>query len=302
MRRWLAGWVLLTVILAGGCLATGWVEVAPGEVVVVRRLGRLVPAPWMPGPHMGWPLGLDRRTRVRTDEVRRLEVGFAGTPGPGDDPGSGEFLTGDRNLLRARGVVQYRVADPVAFVLRTAEVEPILSRLTESSLARELSRRAIDAALRLDRAAIAEVVSSELARLVAGERLGIAILGMSLTDARPPGEVAPDFAAAEAARSDRDRRVNEAKTYAATTRTAATSEARARTHRALADADRAVLLARSGAGRFLALLAEADRARPMTVRRLYLDALKDLWPRVKRKLVMTPDESIDLSILGAESP
>jgi membrane protease subunit HflK len=290
------------IVVTLGCVATGWVEVAPGEVVVVRRLGRVVPAPWLPGPHLGWPLGLDRRVRVRTDEVRRLEVGLAGTPGPEDEPGAGEYLTGDLNLLRARGVVQYRVADPVAFVLRSAEVEPLMLRLTESSLARALSRRGIDAALRLDRAAIAGDVADDLARSIAARRLGVAVLGVSLTDARPPGEVAPDFAAAQAAQSERDRRVNEAKTYAATTRAVAQSQAQARTDRARAQADRTVVLARSGAGRFLALLAEVDRARPLTIRRLYLDTLRDLWPRVRRKLVLTPEEPIDLSILGVDPP
>jgi membrane protease subunit HflK len=299
MKRWLLA-LTLSVLSLGG-LATGWVEVAPGEVVVVRRLGKVVPAPWVPGPHLGWPLGLDRRVRVRTDEVRRLEVGLAGTPGPDDEPGAGEYLTGDLNLLRARGVVQYRVADPVAFVLRTEQFEPLMARLTESCLARALSRRGIDAALRLDRAAIARDVASELARSVAAQRLGVTILGVSLTDARPPGEVAPDFAAAQAARSEHDRRINEAKTYAATTRTAARSQAQARIDRAHALADRTVVLARSSAVRFLSLLAEADRSRALTVRRLYLDTLRDLWPRVRRKLVLTPDEPIDLSILGVES-
>ena len=57
-------------------------------------------------------------------------------------------------------------------------------------------------------------------------------------------------------------------------------------------------LARSRAGRFLALLAEAEKARGLTVRRLYLDTVRDLLPKVRRKLVLTPDEPIDLSILG----
>jgi modulator of FtsH protease HflK len=299
VKRAIATLVLLAMVLA--CLATGWVEVAPGEVVVVRRLGRVVPTPWMPGPHLGWPLGMDRMVRVRTDEVRRLEVGLAGTPGPDDEPGAGEYLTGDLNLLRARGVVQYRVADPVAFVLRAAAVEPLLARLTESSLTRALSRRGIDAALRLERAAIARDIESELARSVAVRRLGVAILSVSLTDARPPGEVAAEFAAAQAARSERDRRVNEAGTYGAITRAAAQSAAQARIDRARAQADRAVVLARGRAARFLALLAEVEGARALTVRRLYLDALRDLGPKVGRKLVVTPDEPIDLSILGLES-
>ena len=300
MRRWLIAMFLIA--LAVSCMATGWVEVAPGEVMVVRRLGRFERDPWLPGPHIGWPLGLDRRVRVRTDEVRRLEVGLAGTPGPDDDPGAGEYLTGDLNLLRARGVVQYRVADPVAFVLQAEGIEPILVRLTESCLARALSSRAIDAALRLDRAAIARDVAEELGRSVSAQGLGVSILGVSLTDARPPGEVAPDFAAAEAARSERDRRVNDAKTFTATMLTVARAEAQGRTDRARAGADRAEVLARSRAGRFLALLAEVNRARPLTIRRLYLDTLREVWPRVRRKLVLTPDEPVDLSLLGIDTP
>jgi membrane protease subunit HflK len=304
MRWRLATPTLVVLALVLACVASGWVEVAPGEVVVVRRLGRVLPEPWTPGPHLGLPLGLDQRTRVRTDLVRRLDVGLAGVAGADQEPGLGEFLTGDRNILRARGVVEYRVADPIAYALRTAEADlaPLLGRLAEASLARSLARRAIDAALRFERSAIAEDVRADLARRTAADRLGVAILGVRLTDARPPGEVAPDFAAAQAAQSERDRRVQEARTFAATTRSAAHAEAQARLDRARARADRAVVLARSRAGRFLALLAEADRARPLTVRRLYLDALRDLWPRVKRKIVLTPGEPIDLSILGVESP
>jgi modulator of FtsH protease HflK len=156
--------------------------------------------------------------------------------------------------------------------------------------------------LRLDRAAIARDVASELSRSVADDRLGIAILGVSLTDTRPPGEVAPDFDAAQAARSGRERRVHEARTFAASALSAARAEAQARLDRARAHAHRRVVVARGRAGRFLALLDEADRSRALTVRRLYLDALRDLWPRVRRKLVLTPDEPIDLSILGLESP
>ena len=279
--------------------ATGWKVVAPGEVVVVRRLGRILPTPWAPGPHLGWPLGLDRTTRVRTDEVRRLAIGLAGAPGPDDEPGAGEYLTGDLNLLRARGIVQYRVGDPVAFTLRAAEIEPLLTRLAEASLSRSLSRRGIDDALRNGRAEVARDVESDLARAVGSYRLGVDVLGVSLTDAAPPSEVAPDFAAAQSARSERDRRINEAKTYAATLLPASQATARATTEQARARSDRAVALARARAGRFLAMLVEVDRSRSLTVRRTYLDALRELMPRVRRKLVLTPDEPVDLSVIGA---
>ncbi len=213
MRRriWLATALGLAVL---AYLATGLMVVAPGETVVVRRLGRVLPTVWTAGPHWGWPIGFDRAERVRTDEVRRLSIGLAGLPGPLDDPGAGEYLTGDLNLLRARAVLQYRVANPVAFVTRAEDHVALLTRLGESSLTRALSRRGIDAALRTGRAAIARDVEADLRRRLQSYGLGLSILSVHLTDARPPVEVQPDFAAAQAAVSERDRRINEAKTHA----------------------------------------------------------------------------------------
>ena len=291
-----AGVVLATAAYA----STGFVAVAPGEAVLVRRLGRMLPDPYGPGPHWGLPVGLDRLIRIRTDEVRRLDVGLAGTPGPDDDPGAGEYLTGDLNLMRARGVVQYAVADPWAFANRADDLGSLLARLAESSLTRALSRRGIDAALRTDRAAVAREAESDFARAVADLDLGITVLGLSLTDARPPSEVAPDFAAAEAAQSDHDRRLIEARAYAERTLPAANAAAQAMRDRSRAVADRSVAMAASRASRFLALLAEVDRSRSLTIRRLYLDALRELLPRVRRKLVIGEDNGTDLSIIGPE--
>lgn len=295
-----------TVVMLAATLAflayvsTGWVVVPPGEVVVVRRLGRVLSPPWLPGPHLGWPLGFDQTTRVRTDAVRRVEFGLAGTAGSGDEPGAGEYLTGDLNLFRARGIVQYRVSDPAAFALRSADRDSLLIRLSEASLTRALSRQRIDSALRAGRAEIAMDVAAALSRAVDRYGLGIAILGVNLTDARPPTEVAADFLAAQAAETERDRRINEARTYEASTLPVARASALAKLEHAHAVADRTVALANARAGRFLALLAEAQRARALTVRRVYLDTLRDLLPRVKRKLLMTPEEPVDLSILGTE--
>jgi membrane protease subunit HflK len=280
--------------------ATGCVIVAPGESAVVRRFGRVIDPPWSSGLHWGLPAGLDRITRVRTEEVRRLAVGLPLAPGPGDSPDAGEYMTGDLNILLARATVQYRVSDPVAFALRSAELEPALTRLAESSLTRALGHRPIDDALRAGRAAIALDAEADLRRSVDRLRLGVSVLGVSLTDTTPPTEVAAEFSAAEAARSAREQRLNEAKTYSDTRLPAAEARAQQAVDRARAYAERTTALAKARAGRFTALVDEANRARSLTVRRIYLDAIRELLPRVKRKLVLTPDEPIDLSILGVD--
>ncbi|HEV3120603.1 MAG TPA: protease modulator HflK [Isosphaeraceae bacterium] len=294
--RWAVG--LLCAFLAMAYVATGWVVVAPGEVVVVRRLGRVLPQPLIAGPYFGLPAGLDRRARVRIDAVRRLEVGLAGIAGPSEAADAGEFLTGDLNLLRARAIVQYRVADPVSFVVHTADIDTLLPRMAEAALSRSLSRHAIDSALRAGRLEIARDAAAGLSSAAESYGLGVSILGVSLTDARPPSEVQPDFDAAQAAQSEFDRRLNEARSYTATTLKAAEARAGTKTEAAKAIANRKTELARARAERFLTLLAEADRSRHLTIRRLYVDALQEFLPRLKRKVLLTPEEPIDLGVIG----
>jgi membrane protease subunit HflK len=293
-------WVVAPITLAALVYAlSGWTVVEPGEAVVVRRLGRLLPDAWGPGPHLGAPWGIDRMTRVRLDEVRRLEIGLVGVAGPDDEPGAGEYLTGDGHLVRCRGVVQYRIADPVAYIAQASGTAAVLTRLAEASLARALSRSAIDEVLRAGGFAPAVEAEAGLRLEVDRLGLGLAILGLRLTDARPPIEVQPDFDAAQAARSAAEERRTEARTRAAITLAEARATATARTERTQAQADRTVALAGARAERFLALLAEAHRDRRLTVHRLYRDALRDLLPKVKRKLV-APDEPVDLSLLGVQ--
>jgi modulator of FtsH protease HflK len=297
MRRWAigsVGFVSLALLVAW----SGSVAVEPGEVVVVRRLGRVLPGPWGPGLHWAWPLGVDRATRLRLIEVRRLEFGLVGTPGPLDAPGAGEYLTGDLNIVRARGVVQYRVTDPIAYLLRSEDRDQLLVRLTEASLARALASRGIDAPLRSGRPEVAREVQVQLSRSSDALGLGIAILGVNLSDARPPSEVEPAFVEAQSAQAERDRRIVEARALAPSMRPAALARAGARTDEANARASRSAEMARAQAGRFLALLAEADRSRPLTVRRLYRDTLLELLPKVRRKVLMTPEEPVDLGLFG----
>jgi modulator of FtsH protease HflK len=296
-------WIGLVSLLTLIFLASGLRTVATGEVVVVRRLGRVLPEPWRSGAHWAWPLGIDRLSRLRLDEVRRLEFGRIEAAGPMDAPGSGEYLTGDLNIVRARGVVQYRVSDPSAFVLRSDDVDRLLVRATEATLARALAARGIDAPLRSGRPEVARDVQEALARSVESLDLGITILGVNLTDARPPVEVEPAFAEAQSALSERDRRINEAKGLAGTLLPAATASAQSLTEAARASSSRSRAMAGGQAQRFLSLLAEADRSgsRALTVRRLYRDALRDLLPKVRRKVLMTPDEPVDLGLFGSGS-
>lgn len=301
MRRWLRSAAVLAGLGGGLTWAiTGSCVVRPGEQVVVRRFGRALSPPLGPGFHLGLPLGLDRFDRVRIDEVRRLNLGPDDSSEESGGIADGEFLTGDLNLVRIRAVVQYRVDDAVDFIVRGESPDGLLRKLAEAELSSALARGGIDGVLRSGRQAIASEVEESLGKAVRRHRMGLSILAVSLTDARPPAEVAEDFTAAQAEENRRDRRGNEARSQAETTVTAARSEARARLERARAIANRKRVTSQAEARRFLALLDEARRSRSLTIRRIYLDAMASLLARVRRKVVLPPGDAVDLTVLGVD--
>jgi membrane protease subunit HflK len=298
--------ILTLLLVATGAVVAvvgtmGWFVVAPGEVVLVRRLGRLVGPPWGPGLHWRFPLGIDQIDRVRSDAVRQITVGLAEAAAPDVEPSAGEVLTGDLNLLRFQATVQYRVAGPVEYALRAEKVEPLVARAAEASVTRALAVRGVDAVLRTDRQAIAREVERELQSITDRYQSGVSILGVSLTDARPPNEVVAAFASAQSAESERDRRVNEALGYDETTTTAARAAAIAKRDAAYADAQRTILLAHADAQRFHLLRAEVESARSLTERRLYIETVQSLLSGVKRRIVLPHGENIDLTVLGLDA-
>ena len=277
------------------------VIVEPGEVIVVRRFGRALPGPWGPGLRVGLPWGFDRRDRVRLDEVRRVEAGFRDEAETADSPpGAGEFLTADGNFVRARVVVQYRISDPTQFVTTTDDPERWLSRVVEAALSRAFARQGIDSVLRAGRAEAASVIEQDLSSVFVRSRLGISILSVNLTDAAPPTEVSPDFADAQAASSERDRRGQEALTESLTKLSRARSEAQSRREFAQAKAGRATGLAKAKAARFVSRLEEAERSRSLTLGRIYSETLRELLPKIKRKIVVDASQDVDLSLYGVE--
>jgi membrane protease subunit HflK len=298
MKKVLAILLIVAGLAAALVAATGWCLVAPGEVVVVRRFGRPVDPPWGPGLHWRLPLGMDRLDRVRSDEVRQVTVGLAGPAGSDREPSAGEVMTGDLNLLRFQATVQYRVARPVDYVVRVDQIEPLLATSAEASVSRALAVRGVDAVLRSDRQAVAREVERDLQSAADRYQSGISILGVSLTDAHPPTEVEADFAAAQSAESERNRRVNEAESYGETTATASRAAAQAKVDAAHTAAQQTVLIAQADAQRFLLLLTEAARSRSLTMRRLYIESMQSLLDGVKRKVVLPPGGDIDLTVLG----
>ncbi len=297
-------WAVLAAGLLVVTLATSLTVVQQDEVAVVRRFGAALREPWGPGLHWGLPWGIDRVDRVKTGQTRTLTIGARDlqsaplTRAP--SPDSDDFLTGDLNLVTAQAIVQYRVSDPVAFLFRSASVDAALGTSAEAALTRALAARGIDDVLTVGRAEVADGMLRAVQEQADRQGLGVSIRAIRLGRVTPPVAVAPAFADAARARSDRRQSVTTAEEYRDRALADAKSTAQETADRASARFEREVQTARGEADRFTKVVVEARKAPLPTRRRLYLEALAELLPRFARKVVVAPGQDVDISMIANE--
>jgi modulator of FtsH protease HflK len=297
-KRGVVAW--LGAIGLGAYLLTGIVVIAQDEVGVVRRFGAVRPEPYAPGMHLGFPWGLDRVDRLARDRARMITVGASD---PGAAPlsrapaAADDFLTGDLNLVTVQAQVQFRVVEPVDYLFRAASADASLAALAESALARALAARAIDDVLTTGRAEVAEQLRGEVQAGAEALKLGVSIQVVRLARVAPPVPVAPAFADATRARSDKRQVVTRAEEYRDRAFADAKGLARETADKAAARADVLIQTSRGEADRFTKLVAEVHK-NPLAARqRLYLEALAGLLPRFARKIVVAHDQDLDLSLI-----
>jgi membrane protease subunit HflK len=110
--------------------------------------------------------------------------------------------------------------------------------------------------------------------------------------------VAPAFADAARARSDRRQAITRAHEYRDRSQSEARGLAREIADTAAGRVDRLVEPARGEAARFSRVLAEAQNTPVAFRQRLYLDTLAEILPRLARMIVVPPGEDVDVTLFG----
>ena len=133
-------------------------------------------------------------------------------------------------------------------------------------------------------------------------RTGVRITSVLLDErTEPPQEVADAFRDVTAAREDQQRAISEAEGYAARLRQSAEADADSLLRQAEGFARQTTLMAESGAERFRLLQAELAEGRELTIRRLILETMEEVLPRMKKIIAdREASESVDLGIMQPE--
>lgn len=298
--RWLAmlPWVVAIYI------ATGFYSVQPNERVVVRRCGKMLRDIRGPGLHFGFPYPIDKVSRLKTLESKRVGVRVSLSDrerGRISQPQQAECLTGDRNLILISAVVQFQISDPKAYLINAADVPGLVRNAVAGKLTSVTSAMNVDDILTVQRNAIQTEVRSAAQDVLDGYRSGVQITSISLAEGvAAPQEVAEAFRDVNSASADKARMIYAAGKYRDGLAIQAEGEAKRILIEAEGYAEETTLKAQGEADRFRKMAAELADSRELTVKRLILETMEEVLPRLNKVILDgNAREHLDLGIIQA---
>lgn len=287
-------------LIGGGLLAvlviwllSGIYIVNPGEEGVVLRFGKYDRTVG-PGPHYALPAPIEKVYKPQVSRVLRSEVGYRSA---GESrtyqkgqvrpiPAEASMLTGDENIINVQFSVQYRIADPVAYLFNIHEPDMLVRSAAEAAMREVIGNSYVDAALTDGKLQIQADTTRLLQNILDRYDTGLQVIAVQLQDVHPPDEVRDAFKDVASAREDKIRIINEAEAYRNELIPRARGEAAAIGNKAEAYRATRIQNAEGEAARFNALSAEHARSPKVMEHRLYYETLEDLLRNAREKVLL----------------
>ena len=282
-------------------------QVGTEEEGVVTRFGKHVRTV-APGLKMKIPF-IEKIYKVPVERQKKQEFGFR-TEQPGirtqySRTGSvtedeAIMLTGDLNLANVQWVVQYRVSDPYNYLFKVRNPDNTLRDLSEAVTRQIVGDRTVNEVLTVGRSEIASEVKILLQELAREYSLGIEIAQVVLQDINPPESVKQAFNAVNEAQQERETLINEAKSEYNKVIPRARGQAQETIQKAEGYATQRVNNAQGEVARFNALYEEYVRAPEVTKRRIYLETLQEVLPKLGNKIITSENGTNMIPLLKKE--
>ncbi|WP_372798266.1 FtsH protease activity modulator HflK [Litorivivens sp.] len=248
----------------------GFYQVDEQEKAVVLRLG-VYHTTHSAGLHWSPPL-IDIVEKVNVTKVRQAEH-------------RASMLTEDENIVDVPMSVQYTVSDPAHFLLKVRNPEHSLEQAMESALRHVVGGSSMDDVITAGREKMAVDVKQRLQNYLDNYETGILVSEVNIKESRAPAQVQDAFDDVTRAKEDKSRLKNEAEAYANTIIPEARGAAQRQLEEANAYRDQVTARAEGEAARFTKLLTEYKKAPEVTRRRLYIDAMQDVYSNSTKVMV-----------------
>ena len=292
-------WIILAIVIIV-YFGTGVYQVGPSEVALIKTFGKYSQTTG-PGIHVHLPYPFQTHVIVDVETIRKEEIGFRTIERYGkiayqSVQSESLMLTGDGNIISVEVAVQYRIKDPVKFAFNVINGSDLVRFTTESVLRERIAERNIDDVLTVERDRIAMETAELVQKILDRYDSGILINKVYMQEVAPPDEVVEAFDDVNNAKQDRERFINEANKYANDIVPKAQGQAEQILREAEAYAKQKVLEAEGETQRFLSVLKEYEIAPDITMKRLKIEKLQQVFSGTKNIFVL--DNSGTLKLLN----
>jgi modulator of FtsH protease HflK len=283
---------VLLVLLALVTVFTSLTTIGPEEEGVVLYLGRFERT-LEPGLNFIMPFWLETVNKIPVQRQLKHEFGFrtaqAGTRTEYAAPNyrsESSMLTGDLNLADVEWVVQYRIVDSYKYLFRVRDAEKTLRDMAEAAMRTIVGNRTVNEVITVGRQEVATEVEVYLQRLCDEYENGIRIDQVVLQDVNPPEPVRPSFNAVNQAEQERSTLINQAEAEYNRVIPRARGEALETIQLAEAYMLTRVNRATGEAARFNSLYMEFVKAPEVTKKRIYLETMEKILPKLGNKIIV----------------
>ncbi len=284
-------------------LSTSFYTVDADEVGVIQRFGRYLRTT-DPGLHFKIPFGVETVRKVKIQNVYKEEFGFRTAQADvrtqyqrGDFTGESLMLTGDLNSALVEWIVQYRVKDPVKYLFNVRNVNETLRDVSESVMRVVVGDHSVDEVIVISRQVIEDLAKQRTQEVLNEFDTGLDVVTIKLQDVNPPKPVQPAFNEVNEARQEKERITNEALEAYNKVIPQAKGQAEQTIRQAEGYATNRINRAKGDADKFLSVWKEYSKAKEVTRRRLYLETMLDILPKIENTYIVDEDQTGFLPLL-----
>ncbi len=286
-------------------LASSIYQISPEEIGAILRFGKFVRST-DPGLHIKLPLGIEKLIKVPVQRQLKMEFGFR-TTRPGirteyrvttESIREAMMLTGDLNVAVVEWIVQYKIKDPYKYLFKIRDAESTFRYMNEAVVRRIVGDNSVDEVITIGRARIANEAQAELQELCDLYEIGIEVNQLIFQDVNPPDQVKPSFNEVNESLQEKERKINEAWSEYNELIPRSRGEAQQMISAAEGYAMERVNNSKGDANRFIAIYREYARAPLVTRKRLYLETINVILPKIGKKIIFDEKQKNILPLLN----
>lgn len=282
-------WVLA--VLFVGYALSGIYKIEQNETGLLTRFGRVVDDMVQPGLHYALPYPFDKIYKLPAKQMNTLVVNDF-IPDNYENGSRVEAfvmtsrlmpyaISGDNNIINIYLLVKYTVSNPHHYLLHNVDVKKLISNQAATVVLHTLAKMSVDRILTSGKKEIEDQVRMRLQREMDDLETGIAISFVEIREVTPPEEIQRSFDEVIQADVDQKRNKNDAETFRNTTLSNARSEAVNLRSEATSAKQQMILTAQGAAKRFKDQQEEFSKNPEIGRRKLYLEVLQTIYPKIK---------------------